>query len=220
MQTAVSNQPTLPIFKTTQEDRDTHYIVTMHGVYYSNEQQGENQYSYEIDVPMTGAQLKDPKVSAISLFKHYYAPHMMLQKYPKFAFLATHDIKEVKCSNPVLLRENIKLMNYRRLTKYIKESQLPVKPELYEDAGSIRAAIEEFRKDPDGFMKTQAIAEKRKGPNMQRQEEANQMMAAYEAQLQAATANGARVEPIKVAPRPKTKLVAVTDDEDDELGDV
>ena len=183
---------------------DVHYIVTITGIYYTQAPKGENTFNYEIDIPMTHAQLEDQKVSALSLFKHNYAHILMPRKYPEFAGLATHEIKRVQCSEPSRLLENIKLMNAHQLIKYIRANGLPIKPELYEDAGSLRNAIEAYRKDQEGFIKIQKITEQRKGPHLVKQAQADKMILQYESQLAAGS-----LKPIVSA---KAKPVA----EDDE----
>jgi hypothetical protein len=158
---------------------DIHYVITIAGTYYTNEAKGENTHSYEVDVPMTQEQLNDQKVSALSLFRHNYADRMMKTKYPAYSGLCTHEIRKVQCSDPARLLENTALMNSLQLARYIKSHGLPIKTELYEDAGSLRAAIADYHKDNEGFVKSQKITESRKGPHLKRQSAADRMMEQY-----------------------------------------
>jgi len=158
---------------------DIHYIVTITGYYYTQEAKGENVHEYEIDVPLNHKQLDDDKVSAISLFKHNYAPVMMPKKYPDYTGLYTHKIKQTQCSEPSRLLENIGLMNFKQLVRYIRTNGLPVKHELYDDEGSLRAAIRSYKKDAEGFLKVQKITQERIGPTLAKQSVADQMMEQY-----------------------------------------
>ena len=70
-------------------------------------------------------------------------------------------------------------MNLRQITGYIAEYGLPIKTEFYDDAGSLCAAIREYRKDPDGFIKVQKVTETKKGPKLEKQNEVDRMLELY-----------------------------------------
>ena len=66
-----------------------HYIITIAGLYYTAKQKGDNMHPYEIDVPMTHAQIEDKDESPLSLWRRLYAPRMMPINYPDFEGLAS-----------------------------------------------------------------------------------------------------------------------------------
>jgi hypothetical protein len=159
--------------------KDVHYFITFVGQYYTAAEKGKNVESYEVTVPMSHAQIEDPKESPLSLFRHHYAPKVMPKKYPGYQGLVSFEIKHVTCNEPSRLQENIKLMNFADLCEYIENKSLPIKTEFYEDAGSLRAAIRECEKDREGFLKIQGITESRKAPAIIKQRTANEMLEMY-----------------------------------------
>jgi hypothetical protein len=166
--------------KTKPTSKD-HVVVNVIGFYYTTHApKGDNLRSYDIDIPISCQDLEDKREGALSLFRHYYAHRMMPKKYPDFSGLYTHELgKPARCSNPYYLRNNVKLMNMEQLVEFIEENELPIEEKLYEDSGALRAAIELYEKDPDGFRKHQKVAEQRKGPALRKQDHADELIAEY-----------------------------------------
>src|ERR1700721_4494647 len=117
------------------------YFITFQGIYFNAKRPGENQCSYEIEVPISHEQLmrtytlripcepknkndkpyKEKNIIAdppLSLFRRDYAPMVMPKKYPDYQALQTFEIKEVRSTHPQMLKENIALMNFQKLTEY------------------------------------------------------------------------------------------------------
>jgi hypothetical protein len=174
MSTATLTRPT------TKTKKEVLYVFTIAGQYYTTgAPRGENVKEYECDVPMSEEDVNDKRHSPLSLFRHFYAHRLMPKKYPDYTGLFTFEIRKAQCSDPRKLRNNIKVMNFHQLTRYIREEELPVKVELYEDAGSLRSAIALCEKDREGFVKQQRITSTRKGPAVRKQERADTLIEQY-----------------------------------------
>lgn len=178
-------------------------FITFEGLYYTAGEKGKNVYSYVAkDVPFNLEQLNDPKESALSLWRHNYAQHIMPKLYPDFMGLATFEIKDKSCpTDPTLLLQNIGIMNFAELTEYIDSNNLDIITELYEDAGSLRSAIRSYGTDREGFLKTQRITEKRRGPQLHKQKAATEML---ELHYKTASASTARNTNTNKKPKPET----------------
>jgi len=193
--------------------KDVIYFVTFQGVYYNSRPSGENANSYEIEVPISHEQLtrtytiqipcepknkndkpyKEKQIiadSPLSLFRRDYAPLMMPLKYPDFEYLATFEIKSVRSTHPEMLRENIALMNFQSICNYIEEAGLEIDPILYDDAGSLRYAIQEYNKDREGFLSIQEQTRKRKGKKVVQTNIAKTLLDKYKDQLNDIPKNG------------------------------
>jgi hypothetical protein len=221
--------------------KDVIYFVTFQGVYYNSRPSGENANSYEIEVPISHEQLtrtytiqipcepknkndkpyKEKQIiadSPLSLFRRDYAPLMMPLKYPDFEYLATFEIKSVRSTHPEMLRENIALMNFQSLCNYIEEAGLEIEPILYDDAGSLRYAIQEYKKDREGFLSIQEQTRKRKGKKVVQTNIAKTLLDKYSSQLQNSNGNGNSKHTGQLKQKVKPKAVATI--EEDFLNDM
>jgi ribosomal protein S24E len=200
--------------------QDIIYFITFIGIYFNAKTPGENACNYEIEVPISHEQLmrtytvripvsptnkndlpyKEKKIiadSPLSLFRRDYAPIVMPNKYPDYQALQTFEIKSVRSTHPEMLKENIALMNFQKLTEYIGERELEIEPALYDDAGSLRAAIQQYKTDKEGFLSIQEQTHKRKGKKVVQTNIAKTMLDKYSSQLQNAVktnGNGKKVK--------------------------
>jgi hypothetical protein len=193
--------------------KDIIYFVTFTGIYFNGKSPGENQESYEIEVPISHEQLmrtyairiptepknknekpyKEKQIiadSPLSLFRRDYAPIVMPKKYPDYAALQTFEIKSVRSTHPQMLKENIALMNFQDLVNYIEERDFEIEPALYDDAGSLRSAIQAYKTDREGFLSNQEQIHKRKGKKVVQTNIAKTLLDKYERQLHNEPKNG------------------------------
>jgi hypothetical protein len=193
--------------------KDVIYFVTFQGVYFNAKTPGENACSYEIEVPISHEQLMrtytvripiEPKNkndkpwrekqlvadSPLSLFRRDYAPMMMPLKYPDYQALQTFEVKSVRSTHPQMLKENIALMNFQQLVDYIEEHDYEIEPALCDDAGSLRAAIQLYKTDREGFLSTQEQTNKRKGKKVVQVNIAKALLDKYKDQLNDIPKNG------------------------------
>lgn len=187
--------------------KDIIYFITFRGVYFNAKTPGENACNYSIEVPISHEQLmrtytlqipvepknkndkayKEKQViadSPLSLFRRDYAPIVMPRKYPDYQALQTFEIESVRSTHPQMLKENIALMNFHMLTDYVQERELEIEPALYDDAGSLRAAIKAYKEDREGFLSIQEQTHKRKGKKVVQTNIAKTMLDKYSGQLQ------------------------------------
>jgi hypothetical protein len=216
------------------------YFITFIGVYFNAKTPGENACNYEIEVPISHEQLmrtytiripidpknkndlpyKEKKIiadSPLSLFRRDYAPIVMPQKYPDYQALQTFEIKSVRSTHPEMLKENIALMNFQSLVNYIEERELEIEPALYDDAGSLRYAIQQYKTDREGFLSMQEQTHKRKSKKVVQTNLAKTMLDKYSNQLENIPKNGNGKKPVR-------KLIPLranaVDTEEDFLDDI
>lgn len=135
---------------------DVMYLLRVSGQYKAGPQGGNPNgiKTYDITVPCSHELIQ--KHGALSAFKNYLAPEAMPLKYPDYQEkgLVTFKIVKSKCDNPELIKNNIHLLDFSGLVLYIEENEYQITTELYEDAETLRQAIEEYEQDPIGYVKT------------------------------------------------------------------
>jgi hypothetical protein len=222
--------------------QDIIYFITFIGVYFNAKTPGENACNYEIEVPISHEQLmrtysikipidpknkndlpyKEKKIiadSPLSLFRRDYAPIVMPQKYPDYQALQTFEIKSVRSTHPDMLKENIALMNFQSLVNYIEERELEIETGLYDDTGSLRNAIQQYKTDREGFLSIQEQIHKRKGKKVVQTNFAKTMLDKYSSQLQTFNGNGNGKKP-KASILKQGKEVHASEFEEDFLDDI
>lgn len=154
------------------------YKITFKGQYIAAGENGTRLKPYEIDCFLDDELVnKNP----VSVFKNDLAPELMPKKYADYQDLATHEVgaSVAKDGKPVT---NLMLFNREDMVRHIGEEELPIEHELHQDAGALRTAINDFRKDPQAFLAQQEklhgfrherIARKSKALSLQEQFEAS-----------------------------------------------
>lgn len=144
---------TPPTFKCTMEGN---YKGTAEGTNTAVEK------PYSVKVTMTLAAIQ--KHGVLSTWKSLIAPDLMPRLYPDFQALTTYRLEgDAVCSDPSYLVDNIHLLTLPSLKLYVKENRLPINVKLYLDAESLRRAILNQEKDPDGYKVTETTLAARHG---------------------------------------------------------
>lgn len=154
------------------------YKITFRGQYIAAGEHGTRLKPYEIDCYLDDELVnKNP----VSVFKNDLAPELMPKKYADYQDLATHEVGATvaKDGEPVT---NLMLFNREDMVAHIKEEELPIEHELHQDAGALRTAINDFRKDPQAFLAQQEKLHGFRHERIARKSKALALQEAFEAE--------------------------------------
>lgn len=145
---------------------DALYTVTLSGLYIGSvtgaaggEAQCLKPYSITVSMDHDMVSQHGP----LSSFKRFIAEQTMKRKYPDYKALSTFQVDACTCDKPELIKNNINLLTYPALVLYVKENDLNINTDLYDDATNLRRAIKDYEEDKDGYAITEATLQKRYG---------------------------------------------------------
>lgn len=150
------------------------YEVTIGGLYFGSRDGETDLFPYEVTVVMDQEMVDQGVLSA---FCKYYAQDAIGSKHSNYIRYYTHEVRRtVVFGSPDTPITDLSLFNYDQLVAHVAAEELPIETALYEDAGTLRDAIERQKKDPDIFARAQEKLSGRKSKTVKLKSKARELM--------------------------------------------